>query len=134
MSREGQYKEIGEKILDISQLPEGPLTRYQRGLYAFSEHKDTMTFEEFQIQWGEQYEEKRKYEDKHHPVLYKKEIKIGPKQYVTIFKREGRDWICSFVDYYPNGGGGHISVEEALEKISDPKITEEVVKINNGDA
>jgi hypothetical protein len=119
-----------ENILEPSQLSEGPLTRYQRYLYACTDKY--MTFEEFQVQNNKMDKERVAKLDKTNPVVFKGKFRIDS-QYVSLYKRDGRDWHCFFDSCDSHGDYGKITLEEALEKISDPDITKEVLGINNGE-
>ena len=120
-----------KKLLDESSLPSGFLNRYQKDVYYAIDRSET--FEEFQKSWEKFHNEHDDNLNKNNPVEFDKRINIADKTYICLFKRKGLDWRCFKTDYNPYGGCGRISLEEALESISDSKITEKILKIELGE-
>lgn len=118
--------ELNRKMLDLDIMPESPLRRYVRGIYAMSDADSS--FEEFEREYWSEYDARVAKLDQTNPIEYNKTIKTGPYSSVQIFKRKGQDWQCSRMDTTPNlsaGGCGSISIEEAMAltglKIDDLK-------------
>ena len=123
-----------EEILNKSELPEGALIRYQRDLYAMEKittGKNSNTFEEFKEKWVEDNDKYVSELNKNNPIIFNRKIYIdtNKRKIVTLFKRKGLDWHCYYNDTNPYGGGGNVSLEEALNLISDPVVADLVGKV-----
>ena len=111
-----------EKLFDTNDLPDGPLERYLRDIYAFS--KKDISFSDFKKQWEIDYDNECIRKNKENPIEYNKTIYLSNKRSVFFFKRKGEEWYCSETDMAPNGGWGHISLAEALKKCNIKDIKE----------
>jgi len=127
---------VGRKLLMVEELPEGPYSRYLRGIWP---HQDGQPFEE----WKAEYiAEKKREEDefnKEFPVEVDQTIKFEKGQSFRMVKRKGKDWNYTVVTRFsnwdkitmnkngdedwscyhnngqPSGGyGGNVSLDEAL--------------------
>lgn len=104
------------ELIDLEYLPEGALTRYYRDIYAISDQ--SIPFKEFVIEAEARSNQECEERNRLHPITFDKTIVVGPNQTVHLFKRQGEEWSYSFCDMNPNGGEGCISLEEALNYIT----------------
>ena len=110
----------------LDELPEGPMTRYVRDIYACS--GSDLPFKEFQKQWEAKYEEDCRIRNIEHPIVFQREIRLDRYRTVSIFRRYKEDWHCSECNMAPNGGCGDIPLAEALSQ-SPSDVKAEVARI-----
>lgn len=102
-------------ILSVGEIVSGALSRYARDIYALTDR--SVPFEEWQEQYWKNYDEKVKIRNIEHPIEVDFDVKIDQYRTVNFFKRSGEDWLCSVCDMAPNGGGGSLSFEDAVEYV-----------------
>ena len=115
--------------ISIEEMPEGPLNRYIRDVYAFSDK--SISFEDFKKEWEEEYDKSTKQRNIDHPVEVDVTIRINEYLTVHIFKRKGEDYKCHRCDMAPNGADIPITLEQALFFADDIPQEEKVEKFYN---
>lgn len=115
------------RILDISELPIGPLERYLRDIYIMS--KSELTFDDFKIEWHAKNDQEVAYRNLHHPIVFDRTVKLDEYRSVRLFKRQGEEWMCSECDMAPNGGCGNISLSQAMSLCNDSKLNQEILSV-----
>lgn len=111
--------ELGRKLLELDELPDGEWNGYIRTLYYCSDKKKT--FEEFKKDW-EDFQSINKLESS---IAYDKTFNIergSAKAKITMFRQKGKEWHCSVSGM---SGDYDISLEEAISLLGDcsnPKL------------
>lgn len=100
-SRSVRNAEFG---VQVPVVPLGAMTRYVRDIYALSDK--SIPFGQYLKEYWEKNDADVEVRNSEHPIEYNKTFDIGPQHTVTIFKRQGEDWLCSECNMAPNGGSG----------------------------